>query len=412
MLNQRSLVDPPWRLEAGLADRVLDEVRVGGVVIGAAGQGQVTTAEDHDDAYETAHLQLVMERLWSAEGTSPEHELRLNTLTALGGADGIVRSHLGETLAVLGRRQRDVAARAFVHLVTPSGTKIAHGVDDLAKYAVPPRQRSTRCWGTSHPARAGSCDRCRRLPTGRVSGGTRSFTTRSARRSRSGANATTPTSGFAVSGAAGHWSAPSPSCSPDCWRSPSCSTDDGRRRPALEQESIARSERMATEAIDEINDDPAAAAEFALRAWEARHTSAAEDSLRQVSSNLLVERALVGHTGALTSGVLSPDGSVFLTTSEDGTARLWPLGGGEPIELLGHDGTVDLGRFSDDGTRVVTIGADHTARVWDAGTGALLSRIDGPEAGFRDVQFAASGTSLVAMLGGRGGTRVYDVNGE
>src|SRR5207248_6999838 len=43
--------------------------------------------------------------------------------------------HLDEALRALTPRQQDVAAGVFHHLVTPSGTKIAHTTPDLADYA-------------------------------------------------------------------------------------------------------------------------------------------------------------------------------------------------------------------------------------------------------------------------------------
>ena len=49
-------------------------------------------------------------------------------------------------MAELSPEQKDVAARLFNHLVTPSGTKIAHEVSDLADFGeAPARARSSRC---------------------------------------------------------------------------------------------------------------------------------------------------------------------------------------------------------------------------------------------------------------------------
>ncbi len=57
---------------------------------------------------------------------------------ALGGAGRVVHGHLEEAMATLDPAQQDIAASVFNHLVTPSGTKIAHGVADLAAYASVP----------------------------------------------------------------------------------------------------------------------------------------------------------------------------------------------------------------------------------------------------------------------------------
>jgi WD40 repeat protein len=79
-----------------------------------------------------------MERLWVAERESGSSRLRLETLAQLGGAASIVRDHLEGALETLSTPQKEAAARMFDHLVTPSGTKIAHGVSDLAQYARAP----------------------------------------------------------------------------------------------------------------------------------------------------------------------------------------------------------------------------------------------------------------------------------
>ncbi len=84
---------------------------------------------------EPAHLQLVMQALWSRELTAGSTRLRLDTLAALGGCAEIVRSYVEAALDGLPLQERRVAARAIRYLVTPSGTKIAHTPTDLAAYA-------------------------------------------------------------------------------------------------------------------------------------------------------------------------------------------------------------------------------------------------------------------------------------
>jgi WD40 repeat protein len=84
---------------------------------------------------EAPYLQLVLERIWNAEGAGGGRTLRRATLDRLGGAATIVREHLEGALASLDGPEQDVAASMFEHLVTPSGTKIAHQAPDLAEYA-------------------------------------------------------------------------------------------------------------------------------------------------------------------------------------------------------------------------------------------------------------------------------------
>ena len=88
-----------------------------------------------DGRIEAPYLQLVMQRLWEEERRADERTLRLATLEHLGGPEMIVRTHLAVALASLSERERNLASELFNHLVTPSGTKIAHGIGDLAQYA-------------------------------------------------------------------------------------------------------------------------------------------------------------------------------------------------------------------------------------------------------------------------------------
>jgi hypothetical protein len=120
-----------------LIAEVLDGVRTGRVFVGETGHGVVTGLADDDDdiLIEAPYLQLVMTRLWDEERKAGSRELRLETLTGLGGVQKIVETHLDETMSRLSKDERDVAARVFHYLVTPSGSKIAHSVVDLAKYA-------------------------------------------------------------------------------------------------------------------------------------------------------------------------------------------------------------------------------------------------------------------------------------
>jgi WD40 repeat protein len=119
-------------VEPELVDAVLDQVAAGEVDVGRSGRGGV---EKDTDRIEAPYLQLVLERLWQVERERGSSVLRLATLRELGGAESIVRAHLERALGSLRPAEQDVAATMFDHLVTPSGSKIAHRPRDLAQYA-------------------------------------------------------------------------------------------------------------------------------------------------------------------------------------------------------------------------------------------------------------------------------------
>ena len=137
LFNEDRPEDERVAVEPALVETVLDSVARGMVVIGESGRGSVERDDVAREArfVETSYLQLVMDRLWGEERAAGSRTLRLETLQALGGADTIIRSHLDEAMADLPAEQQDVAAAAFRYLATPSGSKIALSVPDLAQLA-------------------------------------------------------------------------------------------------------------------------------------------------------------------------------------------------------------------------------------------------------------------------------------
>ena len=133
----------PITIEPPLIDAVLDQVRAGRVLLGDAGRGGIGTdvQTSPGQRIETPYLQLVMTRLWKEERGANSNVLRLETLNNLGGADRIVRTHLDDVMNALTPGERRAAARVFRYLVTPSGTKIAHTIADLADYAGLPQSQ-------------------------------------------------------------------------------------------------------------------------------------------------------------------------------------------------------------------------------------------------------------------------------
>jgi len=120
-------------IEPELVDRLLLDLRIGRVEVTETGSGVVT---DEATTIETPFLQLVMARMWIHDVESGRRPvLRLGTLDGLGGAQNIVRTHLDDVMDQLSEAQRAVAAQVFRYLVTPSGSKIAHSLADLAYFS-------------------------------------------------------------------------------------------------------------------------------------------------------------------------------------------------------------------------------------------------------------------------------------
>jgi hypothetical protein len=118
--------DDEYAIESELVDAVLDQIQAPTL------SGRPTAGQTSVD---TALLQLVMRRLWLEEVSEGSRTLRFATLERLGGARTIVGRHVDDAMASLSVDEQELAALAFDALVTPSGIKIAHSVDDLATYA-------------------------------------------------------------------------------------------------------------------------------------------------------------------------------------------------------------------------------------------------------------------------------------
>jgi multidrug efflux pump subunit AcrA (membrane-fusion protein) len=133
----RSNGRPPVTIEPALVEQVIQQVSTGRMIRGRAAHcvADRPTGPAVGERVETPYLQLVMTRLWDEEQGAGSQVLRAATLDRLGGAEKIVSTHLDEAMSSLTPPEMEAAARVFNHLVTPSRTKIAHSVPDLANYA-------------------------------------------------------------------------------------------------------------------------------------------------------------------------------------------------------------------------------------------------------------------------------------
>jgi len=137
VFNQRHATAAPIAIEDALVDAIIDQVRSGQVALSRSGGVGQAGGSDETAQIEAPFLQLVMTRLWDEEVNSGSRALRLATLMRLGGAEQIVRMHLGGVMDSLDGARQEVCAKFFDRLVTPSGAKIACAIKDLTEWAGP-----------------------------------------------------------------------------------------------------------------------------------------------------------------------------------------------------------------------------------------------------------------------------------
>jgi len=119
---------------------------------------------------------------------------------------------------------------------------------------------------------------------------------------------------------------------------------------------------------------------------------------------------LVGHTKTVNGVAATTDGSRVATASSDNTTRVWDAtSGAELLSLAGHAGPVLAVATTPDGGRIVTASADKTARVWDAKTGVELLKLEGHAGPVRSVAVTADGTRIVTGSADRT-ARIWDAS--
>ena len=137
--HHNEMVEPESRreIEPALVDALIEEVQAGRVRVdqegGHGGSSDTKGPRSRGEVQvEAPFLQLVLTRLWDEEAQRGSAMLRASTLRELGGAQEIVRQHLDRVVHLFNADELSVMVDAFGHLVTPSGSKIAHTASDLA----------------------------------------------------------------------------------------------------------------------------------------------------------------------------------------------------------------------------------------------------------------------------------------
>jgi WD40 repeat protein len=345
-------------VEPELVDAVLDEVAAGRVELSGSRRGVPAEATDAG-RIEAPYLQLVMARLWELELARSSRTLRLATLRELGGAAQIVEDHLEHAMAELTAREKDVAAAMYRFLVTPSGTKIAHDVRDLADYAKLDEQEADRVLRRLGAERIVRSDSTNGAPLryeiyhdvladAVVAWRNRhdaEHALREAERRRRRAFAVATAALIAlvlVAGIAVY-----------------ALVERGRSRAEARR---AHARELAAAATGQLDTDPQRSVALAAEAARLEPGRHEEDVLRNalLAAN---QRAVMRAGGPVSTARFDPQGAHIATASTDGRVRIYRVGAGTPQRVLEVGSPVTALHYSPDG-RTLLIGArDGTVRV-------------------------------------------------
>ena len=343
-----------------LVERVLDGVGAGRIELGLGGLG---VAEGNGArGIEAPYLQLVMQRLWDVERAAGSSTLRAATLEELGGAGQVVADHLERAIDALDPAEREIAARLFDHLVTPSGTKIAHEASDLAEFAevtageihavttTLARHRILRTdesgrWEIFHDVLAGAV----------LGWKGRHDAERAVERARAEARRRHRRLGFVAFGALVGLAL----------AAGLAIFAFSQRSEARDQARAARSGQLVASALSVLDSDPELGIALALEAAHVEPTPRAEEALRQALDASRVRDVI--DTGYPVVGMdLDPSGPRVLVVGDDGVARLYALHTGKLLWSHRVDG--GAAAFVEGGRSVVAI-AGRALVTLDAATG-------------------------------------------
>jgi WD40 repeat protein len=117
-----------------------------------------------------------------------------------------------------------------------------------------------------------------------------------------------------------------------------------------------------------------------------------------------------GHTDDVEDVIYLPDGQRLITSSDDGSLRVWDLQSGKQIGNEWRDGEslVNTIGLSPDGKKVVSGSGDGEVRLWDVDTGKVIAKWMRYTSYVVSVCWSGDGERVVS--GSNDGTaRVWDV---
>ena len=121
------------------------------------------------------------------------------------------------------------------------------------------------------------------------------------------------------------------------------------------------------------------------------------------SDDMMVLR---GHTSGVTGVRFSPDSRWIVSSSLDGTVRLWSWPGGRSMRVLHGGGELYDVAVSRDGQLIVAVGVTRNVIVWRSATGGVARRLELP---VRSLSLTFAGANGLAVGSSDGKIRLIDL---
>lgn len=106
---------------------------------------------------------------------------------------------------------------------------------------------------------------------------------------------------------------------------------------------------------------------------------------------------IVGHADTITCGSINTESQILVTSSRDGTAKVWDVTTGELQKTLGpHPAAVLRAAFDPTGRRVVTVAEDGIGRIWTTSSAEVEVTLEDPTSPIVRAFFDETGTRILA----------------
>jgi len=125
----------------------------------------------------------------------------------------------------------------------------------------------------------------------------------------------------------------------------------------------------------------------------------------ETERSVVLQHALFGHHGVISFLAWEPHGRALISTSLDGTVRLWDSASGKQLKFLdSHEGGVLSAAWAPEGQAFVTAGSDRRIIIWDYPSGQKLDEITDIDRTVTSMSWSPSGKQVLTTTHDR---RIY-----